>query len=405
MEPCSRARLKRTSIATIVVALLAAGPAAAQQSAQAVARESVQDVLAFLLTNQAVQTGDFQKDQAATAATADTIARALLLNLTAQPIASSSGGFSYRFNSSLGTFERASESFGPILAERVETAAPGQLTIGFTFRFSNYTKLDGRNLTAGFTTTANRFTDEATPFDIDTLTMKLRTETFALTANVGIAGRLDVSGVLPLIALQLDGERTNQYRGRTFVQASGSANVAGLGDAILRTKVRLLGRGTAGLAIGAEFRLPTGRSEDLLGAGKAGVRVLLISSAEGAGAAAHANFFVARGGLSDETGVSGAAAFSPSPRVTVSAEALVRHVAALHAIDEVAFSHPTIAGVETIRLLPDQSGSTVSLLALGLKWNVAGAWLLNTSVGVPLVSRGLTATWTPSVGIEYSFGR
>lgn len=405
MERCSRARSNATRFAAIVIVLLFARTAAAQQPAQSTPRESVQNVLTFLLTNQAVQTGDFQKDQAATQATADTIGRALLINLTAQPIASSSGGFSYRFNSSLGTFERASESFGPILAERVQTAAPGQFTMGFTFRYSNYTKLDNRNLANGFTTTANRFTDEAAPFDIDTLTMTLRTETFALTANAGITSRLDVSGVLPLIALQLEGQRTNEYRGKTFVQASGSASVAGLGDAILRTKFRLIGTGSAGLAIGADVRLPTGRTEDLLGAGKAGVRVLLISSAEGPNAGAHANFFIARGGLSDETGVSGAAAFSPSARMTVSAEMLIRHVDALHAIDEVSASHPTISGVETIRLLPDQGGSTVSMLALGTKWNVAGAWLVDLSVGIPLVSRGLTASWMPAVGIEYSFGR
>src|SRR5687768_1295655 len=73
---------------------------------------TVRDVLSFLVTNQQVQTGDFVKDQAAAAATRDTIARALLVELATLPIGTSSGGFTYELNPALGTMERVSQTFG-----------------------------------------------------------------------------------------------------------------------------------------------------------------------------------------------------------------------------------------------------------------------------------------------------
>src|SRR5687768_101728 len=73
----------------------------------AVAQQSVRQVLSFLLTNQAVRTGDIERDAEAAAATRDTISRALLIELATLPISTSSAGFTYLFNSDLGTRERA----------------------------------------------------------------------------------------------------------------------------------------------------------------------------------------------------------------------------------------------------------------------------------------------------------
>jgi hypothetical protein len=363
----------------------------------------VQEVLAFLLTNQAVPTGDFVRDREASEATRDTIARALLVNLTAQPISSSSSGFSYVFNPELGTFERASESFGPMIAERVQTAGQGQVTIGMAYRFARYDNLDGRDIRDGFVTTANQFEDEASPFDVESLAMELTTHTFVLTANAGVTDRVEVSAALPLVALRLDGARTNVYRGSTFVQASGTADVIGLGDAIARVKVRLTGARGPGFALGADVRLPTGSEEDLLGAGRTGVRLLAITSAESPYAAVHGNAFLTRGGLSDETGVAGALAFMPAPRLTLSGELLVRRLTEVHSIEELMAPHPSIDGVRTLRLVPGIDSVTLSLLAAGFKWNVSETWLLNASVAVPVGNRGLTASWSPTIAIEYSF--
>jgi hypothetical protein len=386
-----------------VLGCLALSPRAALAQADESPRLTVQEVLAFLLTNQAVPTGDFMRDREASEATRDTLARALLVNLTAQPISSSSSGFSYQFNPQLGTFERASDSFGPMLAERVQTAGQGQVTIGMAYRFARFDNLDGRDLLHGFITTANQFTDEPAPFDVEHLVLRLTTHTLVLTANAGITDRVEISGAIPFVMLRLEGERTNVYRGSTFVQASGNADVAGLGDAVARIKVRLTGGRSAGFAVGADVRLPTGREEDLLGAGRSGVRLLAISSAESAYAAAHANAFMAMGGLSDEVGFGGAVAFMPAPRLTVSGEMLLRRLAEVHSIEELTAPHPLISGVRTLRLVPGASATTVTLVAGGFKWNVSDTWLLNATLAAPVGNNGLSASWVPTVALEYSF--
>jgi hypothetical protein len=62
-------------------------------SASAHAQGTVTDVVSFLVTNQSVATGDFVKDQQAAEAAAATISRALLIDLTSVPLATSSSGF------------------------------------------------------------------------------------------------------------------------------------------------------------------------------------------------------------------------------------------------------------------------------------------------------------------------
>jgi len=63
--------------------------------------------------------------------------------------------------------------------------------------------------------------------------------------------------------------------------------------------------------------------------------------------------------------------------------------------------HPTIAGVDTLRLAP-VGGSTTAFGAVGAKWNLANAWILSASVLMPLNDTGLTARLTPMIALEYA---
>ena len=107
------------------------------------------DVLSFLLTNRAVQTDDFERDAAAAAATRDTVTTLLASELATLPPSLSSSGFSYRFNSMLGTAERASMSFGSFFTERSLTSGQGQAALGVNLRTASYRRLDGRDLDDG----------------------------------------------------------------------------------------------------------------------------------------------------------------------------------------------------------------------------------------------------------------
>src|SRR5688500_8469174 len=98
------ADMTRRMIHLALALTLSAAPALAQDAA--LPRQTVQDVLSFIVTNKGVVTDDFDRDREAAEATRLTLTRTLLSAVAAQPIGTSSSGFTYRLNRSLGTVER-----------------------------------------------------------------------------------------------------------------------------------------------------------------------------------------------------------------------------------------------------------------------------------------------------------
>src|SRR6202158_950107 len=222
-------------VAFTFVALTLAWPAGHAQ-----AHQSVSEVLTFLVTNQTVATGNFERDRSAAQATSDTISRALLANLATLPVPTSSGAFAYRLNPTLGTMERATESFGPFFVDRAQTTGPRQAAFGLTFQHLSFGSLDGRNLRDGsLVTTANQFADERTPFDVDQLTLNIDASIATFSGNVGVSDSLEVGFAAPMVSLRVGGSRINPYRGRAFKQATAGSRAIGLADVVLRTKYTL----------------------------------------------------------------------------------------------------------------------------------------------------------------------
>jgi hypothetical protein len=385
---------RRAAIALLLIAATVR-PAAAQQT--------VADVLSFLVTNQSVATGSPAQDVAAAQATSDTISRALLANLATLPVSSSSGAFVYRLNPELGTVERATSSFGPFFVERALTAGEGRSAFGVTFQHLRFTSLDGHSLRDGsLVTTANQFVDEAAPFDVDRLALDIDASVATLYGTFGLTDRLDVGFAVPAVRLTLDGTRVNTYRGRTFTQARATATAVGLADVVARTKYSVYEENGLGLAAAADLRLPTGRREDLLGAGRASLKVAGIGSIERGRTAAYVNLGLTVGGLAREVSYDAAATLAATGRWTLAAELLGRSIAGAGGIMSAEEPHPTLAGVETTRLVPS-SGSRLNLVSFvpGMKWNLTGTWVLVANAMLPLTHAGLTAPVTPFVGVEY----
>jgi hypothetical protein len=367
---------------------------------------TVQDVVGFLVTNRGVETGDFDKDREAAEATSATLTRALLSAIAQLPIITSSSGFTYRLNPTLGTVERASDTFGPFFVERALTSGAGQASFGVTFQNARFTSLDGYDLREGaFVTTANRFRDEPAPFDVETLTLDISARTTTFLGTVGVTDRLDLSAAVPIVSLDINGNRVNTYRGTSFLQARARAQTVGLADVAVRSKFRFTPDGAANAAAAVEVRLPTGRDEDLLGAGEVALRVMGIGSAEAGRASVHGNFVVGSGGLGRELSASGALAVAATPRLTLVGEVLARRTSGAQRIVEVVAPHPRISGVDTTRVIPagDDQGSTVAVA--GFKWNIAGTWLLQANVLMPIGDSGLTTRYTPMIALDYSFTR
>jgi hypothetical protein len=261
---------KHVRVLIVVLSVFAcASPASAQRSQTPLGSQTVADIVDFLMTNQAVQTGDFERDRAAAEAARDAVARALLVNLTSVPLASSSSGFLYRLNPSLGTMERTTQSFGSFFVERALTAGAQHASFGVSFFTTGFDRLGDLQLRDGsLVTTANQFRDETAPFDTEALTLRIRSSTVTVFGSFGVTDSLELGAALPLIHLTLDGERLNVYRGDPFLQASANASATGIGDAAVRAKYTLARSPAGALAAAAEVRLPTGDEENLLGAGK-----------------------------------------------------------------------------------------------------------------------------------------
>jgi hypothetical protein len=382
----------------LVVWLAMATPAAAQ--------ESLADVLSFLLTNQAVPTGDFVKDAESAAVTKAALTRLLLVELTTLPLTSSSAAFTYRPSAALGTLQRTSDSFGPFFTERSLTAGRGHGSIFVTVQSVHYTKLDDHNLRdRTFLVTANRFRDEPQPFDVETLALALSSTTVTLAATAGVSDRLDVSIAVPIVQLALEGSRVNTYRGVRLLQASAVATTSGLADIALRSKLRLSpSQSSTSLAVIGEVRLPTGRTKDLLGEGSTSGGALLTASWQLAKLTIDLNGGLSGGPLSRQSRYAAATTFSASPRVTLVMEVIGHRLGNLGPLTQSSVAHPSIVGVDTIRLVLAPGSTSMSAVVAGAKWNVFGTWLLNANVSTPVTSRGLRTGATVRIGLDYAFG-
>jgi hypothetical protein len=372
----------------------------------AAAQQTVSDVLSFLLTTRSIATGNFVHDEEAAAATRDTISGFLLLDLARLPINSSPGGFTYRLNPTLGTVERASDSFGPFFIERSLTAGARQLSVGLSFQNSTFDTIDGRNLRDGtLIATASRFRDQAQPFDVETVSLQIRANTFTLLADYGVTDRLDLGVAVPFVTVKLSGQRIDTYRGQPFLQAVGSASASGPGDVAIRAKYNVLRSGGSGVAVGGEVRLPTGNDKNLLGAGKPAVKPLVIGSFDQGPLGVHGNLAYTFSELSNEFNYGGAATLAGTDRFTLVGELVGRHVAKLGRLSETSEPNRTIAGVDTIRLASVGKGAERVVAVAGFKWNLIATFLLSGYIVRPLTTTGLNARWVPSLTVDYSFGR
>lgn len=387
--------LKFASLVCVCV-LVACGRVAAQQS--------VNDVVGFLVTNQAIRTGDLPKDHAAAEAARDAITKSLLLNLTSMPLATASSGFLYRLNPELGTVERATESFGGFFVERALTPGNGHASFGISTSTTSFNRFNGRSLRDGaLVTVANQFRDEAAPYDTESLILHLRSSVMTVFGSVGVGNRVEIGAAVPLVQLSLDGQRIDNYRGTMLIQASGDASASGLADIALRGKVNLVAVRAGGVAVAGEVRLPTGDADNLLGAGKASLRIMGIGSLERGAFALHGNAAVVTGGISSEYDFGGAVSIAVDPRVTLSGETLVRKVTELHSLALVSAPHPELIGVDTFRLAPTLGAETLGAIVTGVKWNVTHTFVIGGHLTWPLTRGGLTAPLTPTVALEYAF--
>ena len=212
------------------------------------------------------------------------------------PLPSPASGFTYEFDSSLGVFNRSTQSFGPILAERAETIGKGRFSFGFTYqnlRFDTIEGVDMSKIPAVFSHDDAELRGGREDVVTTLNAFDVRVNQFNAFLTYGLTDRLDVSVAIPMVSndVMVTSRATVQRVGtvdedihffresddsigqnRDFT-AFGSAS--GLGDITVRVKSNFW-RQT--MAFGVDLRVPTGDEMNLLGTGATGAKPFLIWS-------------------------------------------------------------------------------------------------------------------------------
>lgn len=363
---------------------------------------------------------------------------ALVGQLVSVPLPSPAGGFTFEFDSSLGVFERTTESFGPVLADRADTIGARRISVGFAYQrytFDTFEGLDLDNIPAVFTHDNAALRGGREDVVVTTNAIEATVNQSTMFVTLGVTDAMDVSFALPFITNHLrvvsiasihrlgtinplthffrqsDGETGEQ---RLFT-ASGDAS--GMGDVLVRAKARIVRWGTSGIAVGANVRLPTGDEMNLLGSGTAGLQPFAIFSGTYRKVSPHLNASYRWNGSSvlagnpttgdrehfpDQASYAVGADVSVNPRLTLSFDVLGTYVVNAPRLRPQTFQaldgRTTFANVGFGR----ESFNTLNG-AIGLKADVLGRLLLDVNLLFKIDEAGLRDKLTPLVGLEYTF--
>ncbi len=363
--------------------------------------------------------------------------------LSSYPLSSSAGGFAYQLDPDLGVFVRQSNSFGSIFTERPLTLGKGRYNLGMNFSQFTFDDLDALSLRDGdlrlvFThLDTNGDGGTLTPFvegDVITARMflSIRTNITSFVGAFGVTDRLDVGIAIPVVATEIDasadahierlatgdGEFRDTHRfangtDRQIITRSGSSE--GLGDIVLRAKLRVADNGRSFLALAADTRLPTGDERNLLGTGALWAKGSIVGSMNTTPVSPHLNvgYVVAGKDSPNEIHYLSGIDWAVDERLTIAADILGKTVSELRRAETVENEfeyNPNPAGppVRNTARLPilsveDPESATILNGSIGLKLNVFKTVLVTYNGLFPLTERGLRDEFTSLAGIDYSF--
>lgn len=364
--------------------------------------------------------------------------------LSGYPLPSPGGGFTYTFDSELGTLTRSSESFGPVFGERADTIGSGRFNVGINHSSYTFEELGAIDLRDGglqlvFThEDSNRDEDPFNPwFEGDVVTasllLKVESEVTSFVMNYGLTDRLDFGAAIPLVSVSLDARSDLRVQriatgddspihvfpngtSRDVITQSGSAS--GVGDIALRLKYQVLQTSRGRVAVAGDVRLPTGEYRDLLGTGATRVGALVIGSLTAGRFSPHAN--VGYSVSDDVEGVDQPDQLSYNlgfdlavhPKLTFALDLLgtTRIDGGRVDVRNEQFEAnvnpggaPEIVTASFPRLVVSQGNATTLLGSTGVKMNPFGNVLLTLNGLFSLEGDGLKMRFAPMFGIDYSF--
>jgi len=378
-------------------------------------------------------------------ATLQQLNRVIATQISTFPLTSSSAGFTFEFDPTIGVFERNTETFGPIFAERALTAGKGRFSMGVTALEAKYNKFEGQNLrendmqlylthidvNGDSSVNAPWFEGDIIRAD---LSINLRNRTTVVVANYGVTDSFDIGIAVPFVELDMsasilatvDRIATNpdpfvvhQFAGGADNQLfTESGSASGVGDIVLRGKWNFAKSDSLNLAAALDVRLPTGDEDDLLGSGATQSKLFFVASKDrgrftpriSAGYSVSTEGSAVIGDLPDELSYSAGFDAALHSRVSLTADFVGRTLVDADRVVEESrtYEHtfrtdPTVRTETRLTPVVETGNLNVAYLSAGLKVNPVGRLLLVGSVLVALNDNGLQDTVTPVLGLDYTF--
>jgi hypothetical protein len=215
------------------------------------------------------------------------------VQLSQLPIAAPVAGFIFA-----GGVITPTHSFGPVLTDRAETVGRNKLFVSLSYQYFNFDKADGvdlKNFGVVFTHEPEPTACSGNPtgcldgepiYTRDVIATQnridLKVHQFTLVGTYGITDKLDLSLAVPILNIRM--AMTSFATIFNFEpppvnhQFSNSGYSFGMGDIALRTKYLARQRENYSIALGVDFRLPTGDANNFLGSGTWGFRPFVIFS-------------------------------------------------------------------------------------------------------------------------------
>ena len=354
--------------------------------------------------------------------------------LSALPVGSSSGGFTYRYDAATGTYTRSTETFGPAFAERAQTLGRNRVNFGMSFSRSSYSELDGRNLEDGDVRFYLPHEALTPPSFVEgdvveaALRMKLTSTTTVFFATAGVTENLDVGFAFPFQTVDLDvtyratvldfATRVTAPNVHLFANGSKTqdfttaASASGIGDILVRAKYNFSRTADQAFAVGLDVRLPTGDELNMLGTGETQTSIYLISSLSAGRIGPHFNvgYTLAGGEGTNQINYVAGAEIAATPKLTLVGDLVGRMFLDTFRLEDGAIAHSyrqsDTATLEStvLNTVRARKGNVASILGtLGLKFNPISNLLINGHVIFTITDAGLRRNLTPVLGFDFSF--
>ncbi|MEO6034476.1 MAG: hypothetical protein ABIQ35_04400 [Verrucomicrobiota bacterium] len=332
------------------------------------------------------------------------------------PFNSAVGAFNFTFDPELGNFVSATDTLGPLFAERGQTLGEKNLNLGFAFTFFHYDTFNGQSLDnyhvgakhlPGSFPGGNPNEIDPGTYEEDTLDIRLKVDAavkiYSFTANYGVTERLEVGLLVPMVDVDLNVHSrwssivspNNPTPGiHTTDPAQGAepqndrvhGSAFGPGDLLLRSKYQFLREKPVDLAIAVIGKLATGDEANFLGSGDTRVRPLIAASRR----------------FSDVFGKP----LSVTPHVNIGYELNVddsRRNSVEYAVGVEGGAQRVTVALDFLGSRRDDDGQHRAAVSLGAKWNVWKRLILSANLITPLNDEGLRSDLITTLGAEYSF--